>query len=160
MDLKHLKTFNTICKLKNFTEAAKELYISQSTVSLHIKTLEEYLGLRLFSRKNRARGQLTDAGKILYQYSQQLISLMDETQQSLINFKEGISGSLSLAVSHTVCTWNLPDILRRFNKLFPLIDVILYSEFSPKIIEMVSNREVHLGIIRNFNRNIPNSRLV
>lgn len=148
MDIKQLEVFNSIYKHKNFSNAAKELFISQPTVSAHIKSLEDDLGLQLFNRKNKAMGNLTDAGKILYQYSTQILSLVREAEASLANYKKGHSGSLSLVTSHSFCYWVLPKILENFNHMYPSVDIILHTEFTPKMIEMVYNREVHFAIAR------------
>ncbi|GLB60596.1 LysR family transcriptional regulator [Cytobacillus sp. NCCP-133] len=164
MDIKQLEVFNTIYKHKNFSNAAKELFISQPTVSAHIKSLEEDLGLQLFNRKNKAMGNLTDAGKILYQYSTQILSLVREAEASLADYKQGHSGSLSLVTSHSFCYWILPKILENFNHLYPSVDIILHTEFTPKMIEMVYNREVHFAIARtstpDFNDDTLQSELI
>jgi len=164
MDIKQLEVFNTIYKHKNFSNAAKELFISQPTVSAHIKSLEESLGLQLFNRKNKAMGNLTDAGKILYQYSSQILSLVREAEESLADYKKGYSGSLSIVTSHSFCYWVLPEILERFKKKFPFVDIALHTEFTPKMIDMIYNREVHFAIARtsspHFNDNELNSILI
>jgi DNA-binding transcriptional LysR family regulator len=164
MDIKQLEVFNTIYKHKNFSNAAKELFISQPTVSAHIKSLEEDLGLQLFNRKNKAMGNLTDAGKILYQYSTQILSLVKEAEASLANYKQGHSGSLSLVTSHSFCYWVLPKILENFSHLYPSVDIILHTEFTPKMIEMVYNREVHFAIARtstpDFSDDLLHSELI
>ncbi|RFU67861.1 LysR family transcriptional regulator [Peribacillus saganii] len=148
MDIKQLEVFNTICKHKNFSSAAKELLISQPTVSSHIKSLEENLGLQLFNRKNKATGNLTDAGKILYQYSTQIMSIVREAEASLGHYKQGNSGALSLATAHTFCTFYLPPLLEKFKQKFPSVEIILHTEFTPKMVSMVENREVHFAVAR------------
>ncbi|MDQ0219506.1 LysR family transcriptional regulator [Peribacillus cavernae] len=148
MDIKQLEVFNTICKHKNFSSAAKELFISQPTVSSHIKSLEENLGLQLFNRKNKAMGNLTDAGKILYQYSTQILSLVHEAEASLDHYKQGNFGALSLATSHTFCNWFLPNILESFKQKYPSVEIVLHTDFTPKMVNMVENREVHFAIAR------------
>jgi DNA-binding transcriptional LysR family regulator len=148
VDIKHLEVFNKICEHKNFSSAAKELFISQPTVSAHIKSLEEGLGLQLFKRKNKTMGNLTDAGKILYTYSNQILSLVDEAESALKHYKQGHLGALSLVTSHTFCSWFLPSILESFKQQYPSVEIILHTEFTPKMIDMVYNREVHFAIAR------------
>ena len=148
MDIKQLEVFNALCQHKNFSNAAKELSISQPTVSAHIKSLEEKLDLQLFNRKNKAMGNLTDAGKILYRYSNQVLSLLQEAEDSLHHYKQGKSGSLSIATSHTFCNSILPQILESFKHKYPSVEIILHAEFTPKMVEMVHNREIHFAIAR------------
>jgi DNA-binding transcriptional LysR family regulator len=164
MDIKQLEVFNSICKQKNFSNAAKELVISQPTVSAHIKSLEGNLGLQLFNRKNKAMGNLTEAGKILFQYSNQILSLVREAETSLDNYKKGYSGALSIATSHTFCNFYLPNILENFKQKYPSVNIILHTEFTPRMVEMVYNREVHFAVARtsspNFNENQLQSELI
>ncbi|MCM3177906.1 LysR family transcriptional regulator [Cytobacillus horneckiae] len=148
MDIKQLEVFNTIYKHKNFSKAAQELEISQPTVSAQIKSLEESLGLQLFNRKNKALGNLTDAGKILYPYSSQILSLVKDAETSLSQYKKGYSGSLSLVTSDSFCYWILPQILENFNQRYPAVEITLNTEFTPKMIDMVNNREVHYAVAR------------
>lgn len=164
MDIKHLEVFNTICKHKNFSSAAKELYISQPTVSAHIKSLEENIGLQLFKRKNKSMGNLTDAGQILYQYSNQILSLMNEARTALNDYKKGYAGTVSIATTHTFCYWILPKILESFKQKYPSVEIVLHTDFTPKMVEMVQNREVHFAIARtsspNFSENELHSELI
>ncbi|MDQ0269682.1 LysR family transcriptional regulator [Cytobacillus purgationiresistens] len=148
MDIKQLEVFNTIYSYKNFSKAAEVLSISQPTVSAQIKSLEESLGLQLFNRKNKALGNLTDAGKILYPFSSQILSLVKDAETSLSQYKKGYSGTLSLVTSDSFCYWILPQILENFNQQFPSIEITLHTEFTPKMIDMVNNREVHYAVAR------------
>lgn len=159
MDFKHLKVFDKICEHKNFSNAAKDLYISQPTVSAHIKSLEKSLGLKLFKRKNKTMGNLTDAGIILYKYTNQILSLVKEAEDSLRHYKQGFAGSLSLATSHTFCNWYLPNILESFKHKFPSVEITLHTEFTPKIIDMVYNSEVHFSIARTGSPTFMDNRL-
>jgi DNA-binding transcriptional LysR family regulator len=159
MDIKQLEVFNALCHHKNFSHAAKELSISQPTVSAHIKSLEEKLELQLFNRKNKAMGNLTDAGKILYKYSNQILSLVREAEDSLHGYRQGISGSLSLATSHTFCNSVLPQILESFTQRFPTVEIVLHAEFTPKMVEMVHNREIHFAIARTSSPSFTDHQL-
>lgn len=149
MDLKHLEIFHEICRNKSFSNAAKKLRISQPTVSTHIKSLEENIGLTLFNRKNKTTGNLTEAGEILYQFTRQIFSLMDKAEASLKHYKQGTYGVLSLATAHTFCNWYLPEIIESFKQKYPTVEIVLHTDFTPRTMDLVDSREVQFGITRS-----------
>lgn len=149
MDLNQLKVFNMICEKKSFSSAAKSLYITQSTVSSHIRNLEHTLGIQLINRKNKSQELLTEAGKVFYDYTKSITPLINEAELAIASFKDGYKGKLSIATSPTILNWFLIDILKSFKKKYPSIELILHSSFTPETIEMVLSRKVQFGIIRH-----------
>lgn len=156
MELRHLRIFHEIARCSSFSKAAKKLYLSQPTVSAHMKTLETSLGLKLFTKKN----ELTEAGEILFQYSTKILAAVEEAKNAMENYKNGLAGSFSLVTSHTICHWVLPELLLQFKRKYPSINIVLYSEFSPKSIELILNRKVHFGIIRTEDENFSHPKLI
>ncbi len=149
MDLKQIEVFNKVCESKSFSEAAKELYVTQPTVSSHIKSLEDKLEVQLFRRKDKSQGTLTDAGRLLYSYTSQIFSLIKEAESTISNYKEGLNGNLSIATSYTVLNSFLPNLLKKYKEKFLSVELILHSGVTDNVIKMVSNREVQFGFIRN-----------
>ena len=147
LDLEELKIFSAVANYENFSIAARELYLSQATISTRIKSLEAQLGLILFTR-NRSKVEITSAGRLLLRYAQQLLSLAQEAEHTLLCFKTGKQGLLSFAASHTLYNWILPDIIRRFRQKNPDIEVMMNTAFSGETIRMVANGEVQFGFIR------------
>lgn len=82
MELDQLRVFLAVAETKSFTEAAHRLYLSHSTISRRVSSLEEELGTSLFERDNAVRG-LTPAGELLYVRAKELISLADRTENEL-----------------------------------------------------------------------------
>ncbi|MGL5437936.1 MAG: LysR family transcriptional regulator [Lachnospiraceae bacterium] len=119
MNIEALKYFQYIAKYKNITQAAKHLYISQSTLSRHIMSLENELGVKLFERNNKMV-TLTEAGKMLYQDSDAFINHMDSLIKNVTAAGKGHSGILKVTapqslyhtLSKVVCTTRneYPDI--------------------------------------------------
>lgn len=149
MDIRQLEIFKAIAEHKSFSEAAKQLYLTQPTISIHMKHLEDHLGVQLFFRsKTKDGNNLTEAGKIFYEYVIEILTKINEIENVMKEYKLGTSGSFSLVSSHTITNWVLPSLLLEFKNKYPSIDVILHTEFSPKSLEMILNREAQFGIIR------------
>ncbi|WP_438315629.1 LysR family transcriptional regulator [Sporosarcina sp. FA9] len=157
MDLNQIRIFNKICETRSFSNAAKELFITQPTVSIHLKNLEELLGVQLFNRKNKSQELLTEAGILLYSYTSGITPLIHEAERAINEYREGHKGVLSLSTSPTVLNWFIIDILKDFKENYPSVDIVLHSSFSPKTIDMVINRDVHFGIIRHSHETYSNS---
>lgn len=149
MDLNQIKVFNMICEKKSFSSAAKNLYITQSTVSSHIRNLESFLGIQLINRKNKSQELLTDAGKLFYDYTKSITPLISEAEAAIASYKDGYKGKLSISTSPTILNWFLIDLLKSFKKKYPAIELILHSAFTPETIEMVLSRKIQFGIIRH-----------
>lgn len=87
MELDQLRVFLAVAETQSFTEAAHRLYLSHSTISRRISSLEEELGLELFCRDNAVHG-LTPAGELLYVRAKELTDLADKTQSELRELNE------------------------------------------------------------------------
>ncbi|MBN1991464.1 MAG: LysR family transcriptional regulator [Anaerolineae bacterium] len=119
MELRQLRTFQTIATLHSFNQAAKVLDYAQSTVSEQIKALETDLNVRLFKRAGK-QVALTEAGEILLQYAQKILNLEEEVRTEVGNHEETY-GSLSIRIPETVSIYYLPPILKKFQQRFPKV---------------------------------------
>lgn len=117
MELRQLKTFQTVARLLNFNRAAEVLNYAQSTVSAQIKLLEEELGVPLFDRLGR-KVILTEAGQRLVNYSRKMLDIEAETKAE-ISGDEETRGSLSIRMPQSLGTYRLPEILGRFKEHYP-----------------------------------------
>lgn len=147
MTIRHLRIFLTVCQEKNITAAAKKLYISQPAVSLAVKELESFYGVRLLDRFPH-RLYLTDAGVNLYQYASHIISLFDEMEESMKN--RTASGSLRIGCSLTVGNALLPGYLKRFSPLFPDVKPRITINSSDLIERMILENELDLALIEGI----------
>lgn len=82
MNLNYLKVFHTVAKHQGFTKAAEELLISQPTISVQIKNLEQELGLELFQKLGR-KVYLTEAGRTLFHYTSKIFNQLEEAENAL-----------------------------------------------------------------------------
>lgn len=121
MDLKHLHTFLTLCKLQNFTKTAAHLHYAQSNVTAQIQQLEKELNVRLFDRLGK-RVSLTPSGKELIPYAQKLLHLSEDIK---IRFSGKNSGRITIGASESVCIYKLPKIIKDFQTAHPEIELYL-----------------------------------
>src|SRR5579884_4252519 len=96
MDLLQLRYFQTVARLEHMTQAAQELYISQSSLSKTIIHLEHELGVSLFDRQGR-KIQLNQYGKAFLRRVEQVFAALDDGQRELADLAEGKQGQVSLA---------------------------------------------------------------
>lgn len=113
MTLKHLRIFKEVCDLESITLASDKLNIAQPTVSIFIKELEAFYGVRLFDRMNR-RLYITDEGKLLRQYADTIIQQFNEAE-NVIRKSDYIS-TLRIGSNVSIGMSLLPMILKDFQK--------------------------------------------
>lgn len=119
--------------------------ISQPGVTVHIKLLEEYLGILLFNRTNK-RVSLTDAGKVFYLEAIVLVKEFEGSIDRLHAYSEGYRRKWSVAISPLMAETILPYILRSFMEKHSDLEVSIRVEESAFIEELVASGEVNIGI--------------
>ena len=149
MNLDYLKVFYVAAHNKSFSQTAKDLHLSQSSVSIQIKQLEEQWDCQLFERTTK-KMSLTPAGEIVFKQVQKLFSIMNETTNELQELKGVVHGDLQVGASLTIGEHILPFVLAEFNKLYPKVDIRFKVFNSRYIIEKLNNREINLGFIESM----------
>ena len=139
MEIRNLMTFIRVAELSNFTRAAEALGYTQSTVSFQIKQLEEELGCLLFERVNHCI-TLTEEGKKLLSYAQNMHRLTEEFHQSFASGKE-IEGYIHVLTPDSVCEQMLLTNFDGFNKKYPGIRLKFSSADTNEMIEMLGRNE-------------------
>lgn len=120
--LNSLKSFESAARHLSFTKAADELFVTQAAVSHQIKSLEEFLGITLFKRKNRAL-ELTEFGKAYFMDINKILRKLNDATERLLESK--IEPYLNISVPQTFgIQWLVPH-LSEFNQLHPEIEVRL-----------------------------------
>lgn len=140
MELRQLKTFRTVAENLNFTKAAQQLFMAQSSVSAQIKGLEEELDVKLFDRIGR-RVILTDAGRKLFEYARRMESMTEEIRCEVTG--QGFeSGHLTVRIPETLAMVYLPEIVERFHTRFPKVKLKFIN-----CTEMMLKEELNSGRI-------------
>lgn len=141
------KVFCCAARTGSLSEAAKQLFITQPSVSHAIKQLEEQLGLQLFSRL--ARGvELTKDGAMLYSYlehAHSFIAMAEEKTKELTTFA---GGEIKIGGSDSLVKHFLLPFLRSFHTEFPGIQINLVHGTTPEIVRHLKEGRIDLGLVR------------
>lgn len=146
MELKQLEVFYKVVELGGFSRAAKALYLTQPTISEHIKALEDSVGTKLLDRLGREVIP-TKAGRLLYEYVEKIIKLKGEAEQALNQFLGKIKGNLFVGGSTIPGSYVLPPILGNFKQCYHDVSITLTIGNSAEIIEGVLSGRIELGIV-------------
>ena len=146
MDLWRLQIFCRVVELRSFSRAAKAVYLSQPTVSSHIKDLENHFECKLVDRLGREVIP-TKAGSLLYGYATKIIALKQEAENALADFQGKNKGRLTIGGSTIPAGYILPPLLGRFKEEYPEVVVTLVQGDTERIIRDTLEGNVELGIV-------------
>jgi DNA-binding transcriptional LysR family regulator len=132
--------------LRSFSKAASQVYLSQPTVSSHIKDLENHFECKLVDRLGR-QVVPTKAGTILYSYATKMIALKQEAENALAEFQGKIRGHLTIGGSTIPGGYILPPLLGIFKNDYPEVVVTLVQGDTATIIRETLEGNVELGIV-------------
>ena len=144
MNLKQLEAFVQIADSGSFSKAAKELYLTQPTISAHVSTLEKELNTRLFVR-NTKEVKLSDSGTVLYDYAKQMIVLQKQIEDTFAVREEKAQQRITIAASTIPAQYLLPDILAAYIEKYPNQQFKIVEADSAQVVEMVVNHKVDIG---------------
>ncbi|MEM8603029.1 MAG: LysR family transcriptional regulator [Cyanobacteria bacterium P01_H01_bin.121] len=144
--LDQLRILKAIATEGSFKRAADSLYVSQPAVSLQVQNLERQLDVPLFDRGGR-RAQLTEAGHLLLQYGERVLSLCEETCRAIEDLQSLQGGTLIIGASQTTGTYLLPRMIGTFRKRYPEVSVQLHVHSTRRTSWSVANGQVDLAII-------------
>ena len=145
MTLKQLKAFLVLARTLNYANAANELCLSQSALSLSIKTLEEELGGKLFKRNTR-RVEITTEGQSLIPYAKKLLANWEDMEKDVKQRFKLNRGTLNIASMPFATHAVLPEVMHDFAQLHPNISFSIHDITNEKIIEKVQEGIFEIGI--------------
>ena len=146
MDTQLLQAFASVAENGSFSNAAEELHLTQPAVSKRIALLESQLDCSLFDRIGR-QITLTEAGRALLPHAQSVLQELRAAKRHIQDLRGGVTGLLTMGISHHMGLHRLPDVLKKFTQQYP--DVRLDIDFldSEEAYERVLLGEVELGVI-------------
>ncbi|RFZ78581.1 LysR family transcriptional regulator [Lacrimispora amygdalina] len=148
------KVFYHVAATLSFSEASKQLFISQSAVSQSVKVLEKKLNQTLFIRSTK-KVQLTPEGEILLKHIEPAINLIQKGENQLLEANTLNGGQLRIGASDTICRYYLVPYLNRFHKAYPNVHIKVTNQTSIECAHLLENGQVDF-IITNY----PNSGLL
>jgi len=141
-----IRVFLAVAEKRNFSKAAKSLFLTQPAVSFQIQMLEQYYGTVLFDRVNR-NITLTAAGELLLRYAQDLSILQANLEKEMQELTGTIKGRLMLGASTTIGEYVLPYLVGRFKKQFPEVDVSLVVANTEDIETSIINTTLDVALV-------------
>ena len=146
IDVDQLRTFIAIVETGSFTKAAEVVHKTQSAVSMQMKRLEERLDRPIFARDGRA-SKLTEDGERLLDYARRIVKLNVE---ALAAFDDAeLTGRVRLGVPDDYADRYLPEIMARFSRAYPGVELTVMCEPSVELVERIDANELDLAIITN-----------
>jgi DNA-binding transcriptional LysR family regulator len=146
IDLTKLQAFLYAAESLSFSEAAKQLHLSQPTISHHIKTLEQDLGVELFVRIGSGL-KLTDAGRLLMSQASKLLREANAVEQMIDSLQEKIVGQIRIACSTTTGKYVLPQVAARFRQRHPGVKVAIKACTQENVLPRLTTEEADLGVV-------------
>lgn len=141
-----LRYFMVVADSRSFSSAAKQLYISQQTLSAHIAQMEADLGVILFERTRPLT--LTAAGEQLYQRTDELLFLHRQLEQEMWNFSEGECQNLRIGIASSYARTLLPQIFPDLMKKCPYVKLELYERNFSDLSELLQKHKVDMIMTR------------
>lgn len=144
--LDQLRILKAISAEGSFKRAADSLFVSQPAISLQVQNLERQLDVPLFDRGGR-RAQLTEAGHLLLNYGEKILSLCQETCRAIEDLQNLQGGTLIIGASQTTGTYLLPRMIGMFRHKYPDVAVQLHVHSTRRTAWSVANGQVDLAIV-------------
>jgi DNA-binding transcriptional LysR family regulator len=146
MELHHLQTFVVVADEKSITQAARRLFTTPSSISAHIKTLEDELGVQLFTRTPRGM-HITEKGEALVLKARQTLQSVRDLVNQATELRANLMGEVSLGVNAGLNYLRLPELIHKLSQDAPGISLHLHHQASGHVLENVAAQQLDLGFV-------------
>ena len=143
----HVEGFLEVARLGSVSRAAEVLYVTQPTLTARLHSLEREMGARLFVRARQGM-RLTEAGRAFLPHAERAVRALREGRQAIRDVGSGSSGQQLLAAAPAVSTYVLPEVLERFVRIHPRVEIAVRTGHSEDVLQMVLREEAHVGLGR------------
>ena len=148
MEIPQVEAFLAVGTFGGFRRAAEALRLTQPAISARIRALEASLDVRLFERGKHGLA-LSAAGRALRPHAEQLLRAVALARQAVHDLRPASGGALQIAAVLSICTYLLPDVLKRFQTAYPKVLITVRSGHSKEVLEMVLRGEAEIGLARS-----------
>ena len=146
MDFKQIEAFVNVVRYKSFSKAADATFLTQPTISTHIRNLEKELGVKLLDRKSRAV-EMTPQGAKFYKYAVEMINARAQAFDALDNSSDRVEGILEIQSSSIPAVTFLPELLAGFRTEHSGIQYYVSSSDTQTVIDNITERRGEIGFI-------------
>ena len=146
IDFRKIEVFLYAAENENLSEAAKQLHLTQPAVSYQIRSLEQELGVTLFTRRNNGL-KLTEAGQLMLPWARRLLHDTNDLRKMMTSLQEEIVGELRIACSTTAGKYILPQLAARFSLRYPTIKVRILACGPEHAALRLLEGEAHLCVV-------------
>lgn len=145
MQFENMREFLTLAETQNFLAAADKLYMAQSTLSRHIKSMEEALGAPLFTRNSR-KARLTQLGLKFLPYAQRAVELQDEYTEVVTDYLTNLQTPLYIGLAVPWHTWGVSELLSEFQLTYSNMQVNVITGANNELTSMVQNDTLSIAL--------------
>jgi LysR family transcriptional regulator, hydrogen peroxide-inducible genes activator len=146
MTLTELKYIVAVARERHFGKAADACYVSQPTLSVAVKKLEEELDIKLFERSAN-EVSMTHLGEEIVRQAQSVLEQAANIKEIAKRGKDPLSGPLTLGVIYTISPYLLPDLVRQMIRVNPQMPLVLQENFTARLLEMLRTGEIDCAIL-------------
>ena len=146
MTLTELKYIVAVAREKHFGKAAEACFVSQPTLSVAVKKLEDELELKLFER-SAGEVTVTPLGEEIVRQAQSVLEQAAEIKEIAKRGKDPLGGPLRLGVIYTIGPYLLPDLVRQNIRLTPQMPLMLQENFTVRLLEMLRTGEIDAAVL-------------
>ncbi|MFM7025323.1 MAG: LysR substrate-binding domain-containing protein [Limnohabitans sp.] len=146
MTLTELKYIVAVAREKHFGKAAEACHVSQPTLSLAIKKLEEELDVKLFER-SASEVAVTPLGQDIVRQAQSVLEQAAEIKEIAKRGKDPLAGPIRLGVIYTIGPYLLPDLVREVIRSIPQMPLMLQENLTVRLLEMLRTGEIDCAIL-------------
>ncbi|MCD7909066.1 MAG: LysR family transcriptional regulator [Clostridium sp.] len=154
MDLESLRYFMETAKSLSITETSERLFISQQTLSNHIRRVEDYCGTYLFNRQPRL--QLTAAGQEVLKYAETIFADEKRLFAVLADLGNSDSGLITIGVTSPRCNAYLPQVLEKYSVLYPKVLVSFIESTNNELEHLVQKNQLDFAVGAYIEGSYPN----
>lgn len=147
MEISYLREFCVLAETGSFLDAAERLFISQSTLSRHLKSLEEELGIQLFDRTTR-KVEINEYGRLLLPHARTIVESQQAFADELAGRLTGVGRSLSIAAIPVMAHYGIVEHLVAFKKLNPGIALKLIEHDTCSLFDTVKEKRCDFAFVR------------
>ncbi len=142
----HVRTLREVVRRGSFSRAAEDLHLSQPAVSLHIRQLEDRVGLALLERVGK-RASATRAGEILLEHAERAFAELEAARLALQALHGSVGGRLRLGTGATASIHLLPPMLRKLRARYPAIELVIVTGNSREMAAAVAANQLDLAVV-------------